>query len=190
MALKGAEPPRTDITGETGRAVAVPGGGASVGGVSDRRSTASRASRKLLIACVSVLSLAVCSGLAWWQWDRFTSAGGSYQNLGYVLQWPLFGLFPAFMFWRMAKLRRQARANAADGTDTVDAVSSGEAAAITNEGSAGPRPWTRIARTPVVPRAADSEDTRGGDAEDPEDAALAEYNAYLAQLNAREQERN
>jgi DNA-binding transcriptional regulator of glucitol operon len=63
--------------------------------------------RRLAIAGVSVLSLAVCLGLAWWQWQRFESATGSWQNLGYVLQWPLFGLFPAFMFWRLRKLRSQ-----------------------------------------------------------------------------------
>lgn len=61
---------------------------------------------------VSVLSVLVCCGLAWWQWERFMSAGGTFQNLGYVLQWPLFGLFPAFMFWRMHKLRQQELAEA------------------------------------------------------------------------------
>jgi hypothetical protein len=61
--------------------------------------------RRLGIVGVSLLSLAVCCGLAWWQWERFESASGTWQNLGYVLQWPLFGLFPAFLFWRMRKLR-------------------------------------------------------------------------------------
>lgn len=54
-----------------------------------------------------MLSLVVCCGLAYWQWQRFESASGTWQNLGYVLQWPLFGLFPAFLFWRMSKLRSQ-----------------------------------------------------------------------------------
>lgn len=31
--------------------------------------------------------------LAYWQWTRFTSAQGDFQNLGYALQWPLFGGF-------------------------------------------------------------------------------------------------
>lgn len=53
-----------------------------------------------------MLSLVVCVGLAWWQWQRFEN-GGTWQNLGYVLQWPLFGVFPAFMFWRLRKLRAQ-----------------------------------------------------------------------------------
>lgn len=57
---------------------------------------------------VSVASVLVCCALAWWQWERYSSASGTWQNLGYVLQWPLFGLFPAFVFFRMRKLRRQA----------------------------------------------------------------------------------
>ncbi|MGW7539270.1 hypothetical protein [Amycolatopsis sp. NPDC054798] len=65
-----------------------------------------------MIVATSVVSLALCCGLAWWQWDRFTSATGTFQNLGYVLQWPLFGLFPAFMFWRIKKLREREEAAA------------------------------------------------------------------------------
>jgi hypothetical protein len=70
--------------------------------------------RRLGIVGVSLLSLVVCCGLAWWQWERFESATGTWQNLGYVLQWPLFGLFPAFLFWRMRKLRSAPPAPAAE----------------------------------------------------------------------------
>lgn len=69
--------------------------------------------RRAGIVALCVLSLVACVGLAWWQWQRFESATGSWQNLGYVLQWPLFGLFPGFMFWRLRKLRAQQRAEAA-----------------------------------------------------------------------------
>nr|WP_205624249.1 hypothetical protein [Amycolatopsis vancoresmycina] len=67
----------------------------------------------MAIFATCLVSLLVCCGLAWWQWDRFTSANGTFQNLGYVLQWPLFGLFPAFMFWRIRKLRQKAEAEPA-----------------------------------------------------------------------------
>ncbi|WP_431605550.1 hypothetical protein [Amycolatopsis melonis] len=66
--------------------------------------------RRIAIVATCLVSLLVCCGLAWWQWDRFTSANGTFQNLGYVLQWPLFGLFPAFMFWRIRRLREKAEA--------------------------------------------------------------------------------
>ena len=65
-------------------------------------------SRRLAIVGVCLASMVMCCGLAWWQWERFSSANGTFQNLGYVLQWPLFGLFPAFMFWRIRHLRERA----------------------------------------------------------------------------------
>ncbi|MET0136290.1 MAG: hypothetical protein ABW215_22120 [Kibdelosporangium sp.] len=61
--------------------------------------------RRLVIVAVCVVSLLGACLLALWQWNRYESASGTWQNLGYVLQWPLFGLFPAFMFWRMRRLR-------------------------------------------------------------------------------------
>ena len=67
--------------------------------------------RRLAIVGGCLLSLVVCCGLAVWQWQRFESASGTWQNLGYVLQWPLFGLFPAFLFWRMRTLRTEHAAN-------------------------------------------------------------------------------
>ncbi|WP_091293115.1 hypothetical protein [Amycolatopsis xylanica] len=70
--------------------------------------------RRLAIVGVSLLSLVLCCGLAWWQWERYSSANGTFQNLGYVLQWPLFGLFPAFMFYRIRKLRIRAEEEAGE----------------------------------------------------------------------------
>jgi DNA-binding transcriptional regulator of glucitol operon len=69
--------------------------------------------RRLTIVAACVVSVLGACLLAWWQWNRFESASGSFQNLGYVLQWPLFGLFPAFMVWRVRRLReREARVRA------------------------------------------------------------------------------
>ncbi|MFE5569092.1 hypothetical protein [Amycolatopsis japonica] len=114
--------------------------------------------RRLGIAVVCLVSLALCCGLAWWQWERFSSASGTFQNLGYVLQWPLFGLFPAFMFWRIRKLRR--RAAEADAQETVAEAAVPEV------------PAPRQRRAPVPPP--------------PEDDELAAYNRYLRELNARD----
>jgi DNA-binding transcriptional regulator of glucitol operon len=116
--------------------------------------------RRVGIVFLCVLSVVVCVGLAWWQWQRFEN-GGTWQNLGYVLQWPLFGLFPAFMFWRLRKLRTQTpepRAERAESHPTPPA-----------------EPDKPVARQ-YVPKA---------DEDDPE---LAAYNAMLAQLNARDQQ--
>jgi hypothetical protein len=66
-------------------------------------------SRALAIVAVSVLAVVGGALLAWWQWTRYTSATGTLQNLGYVLQWPLFGVFPGFMFWRIHRTARRER---------------------------------------------------------------------------------
>ncbi len=120
-----------------------------------------------------MVSLLVCCGLAWWQWDRFTSANGTFQNLGYVLQWPLFGLFPAFMFWRIRKLRQKAEAES-------------ESTAESTAGPAAP-----VAEKPAVPAPRPRPDTplpSAGAADEDEDDELAAYNRYLRELNARDQQ--
>ncbi|WP_442874259.1 hypothetical protein [Amycolatopsis sp. NBC_00438] len=115
--------------------------------------------RRLAIVATCLVSLLICCGLAWWQWDRFTSANGTFQNLGYVLQWPLFGLFPAFMFWRIRQLRQKAAAEPAP-----------EPAPVAEVPAPRPRPGVQT-----------SYDTD-------EDEELAAYNRYLRELNARDQQ--
>ena len=106
--------------------------------------------RRAGIVALCVLSMIACVGLAWWQWERFESSSGTWQNLGYVLQWPLFGLFPAFMFWRLRTLRAQDRAPKPD-----------------------PRPEPApVTRKPVIP-------AERNDGDDPELAAYNRYLAEL-----------
>lgn len=157
------------------------------------------------MVAVSAASLIVCCALAWWQWERYSSTGGSFQNLGYVLQWPLFGLFPAFVFLRMRKLRQTARPASAD-VETAGAVAGNrtpadaaqadqpatqrDTAPTTSASGASSAPGTDtpgagttglrsrwLYRAPERPVAADT-------ADEP-DEALAEYNRYLAELNQR-----
>ncbi|MBK1788660.1 hypothetical protein [Prauserella cavernicola] len=140
-------------------------------------SLSSTTARRLAIVGVSVLSVLICFGLAWWQWERFSSAGGSFQNLGYVLQWPLFGLFPAFMFWRIRRLNRQHRAENAPGSESPGSEQGTPSSGRSEWGHRPadvppPRPSIRQAPRPV----------------DDEDEELAAYNRYLAELNARDQE--
>lgn len=46
------------------------------------------------------ITLAVLTtfGLAYWQWTRFQSGSGTFQNLGYALQWPFFGAFIVYAY--------------------------------------------------------------------------------------------
>lgn len=56
---------------------------------------------------LAVVAVIVCGGMAYWQLIRAESPGGSLLNAGYALQWPLFGVFFAALWWRM--LRAEAR---------------------------------------------------------------------------------
>ncbi|MEY8567305.1 hypothetical protein [Corynebacterium sp.] len=60
------------------------------------------------------LALAVVATLclAWWQWGRWSSGDGSYQNLGYALQWPIFGIFFIFAYRRYMEYERERAAGA------------------------------------------------------------------------------
>lgn len=55
----------------------------------------------LAIAVVATLAL------AWWQWTRFRSGTGTFQNLGYALQWPLFGAFFVFAYRKFLEYENQ-----------------------------------------------------------------------------------
>jgi DNA-binding transcriptional regulator of glucitol operon len=131
-----------------------------------------RTSQRLAIAGVCAVSLLICCGLAWWQWDRYSSATGTLQNLGYVLQWPLFGLFPAFMFYRIRKLRRQAEES--------------DAAAMA-ELTRPERIETPVEREPVSEMAYRLPVERPAAPSGDDDDELAAYNRYLAELRSRDQ---
>jgi DNA-binding transcriptional regulator of glucitol operon len=55
-----------------------------------------------LIALV-ILAAAGCLGLAWWQWTRYESASGTFQNLGYALQWPMFAAFCFYGYYKFVR---------------------------------------------------------------------------------------
>ncbi|MET7767085.1 transcriptional regulator [Nocardia sp. NPDC005366] len=120
--------------------------------------------RPALIALVIVAAIA-CLALGWWQWQRFESASGTGQNLGYALQWPLFAGFAIFAYFRFVRLEREADA--------------------TEDESVGDGTPTRKPPKPAAPR----EIPAGILPERPKaardtDPVLAEYNRYLAELHA------
>ena len=61
-----------------------------------------RRRRPALIALV-IVAAAGCLALAWWQWTRFESTSGSFQNLGYALQWPLFAGFCVYAYYKFVR---------------------------------------------------------------------------------------
>lgn len=105
-----------------------------------------------------VLAVALVCGflaLGWWQIGR--AAGGNALSWAYAFEWPVFAGFVVFMWVREVR-------------HTLRAAAPEEAAAETAPVSAGRRPVRTASRR--------AEYDDGGDPE------LAEYNRYLAWLNA------
>lgn len=61
-----------------------------------------RRRRPALIALV-FLGAAGCMALAWWQWTRYESTSGSFLNLGYALQWPMFAGFCVYAYYKFVR---------------------------------------------------------------------------------------
>lgn len=61
-----------------------------------------RRRRPALIALVC-LGAAGCLALAWWQWTRYESASGTFQNLGYALRWPMFAAFCFYAYYKFVR---------------------------------------------------------------------------------------
>ncbi|OBI84479.1 hypothetical protein [Mycobacterium sp. E740] len=118
-----------------------------------------RRRRPALIALV-IVGAAGCLALAWWQWTRFESSTGSFQNLGYALQWPLFAGFVIYAYYKFVRYEEAPPEPAKRGVIT--------------EIPAGLLPQKPSATTQL------------DDAVD--DPALREYNAYLAELAKKDKE--
>lgn len=114
--------------------------------------------RGALIALVVIVFLG-CLGLGWWQWDRFSAAGGTYQNLGYALQWPLFAVVSVYAYRKFVRLEAGEQQAAADPEPR-------RLAPLTE------LPADLLPARPAVPVA--------------DDAQMTDYNAYLAQLAERD----
>ncbi|WP_425302645.1 transcriptional regulator [Nocardia wallacei] len=122
--------------------------------------------RPALITLVIVAAL-VCLALGWWQWGRFESSTGTAQNLGYALQWPLFAGFVVFAYFRFVRLERETAAEEA-GEESI---------ATPTDKSAKPLPPREIPPGILPARPTARRD---------DDPVLAEYNRYLAELNAQD----
>ncbi len=148
----------------------VPGTG-TVGGMSQPRRP--RRHRPALIVFTLVAALA-CLGLAYWQWIRFESASGTFQNLGYALQWPAFAIAVVYAYRRFVVLENDPEEQA-----KLTAKTRGEESEIRAD---------LLPQRPTLPSAdALRDDLVAPPAPDDD---LAAYNAYLKKLNTSTRDRN
>ncbi|WP_063814745.1 hypothetical protein [Nocardia fusca] len=139
--------------------------------------------RPALVLLVVVLALAALA-LGWWQWERFSSASGTAQNLGYALQWPLFAGFALFAYFRFVRLETETTGTEPSGVSTepgADTPDTGSGPSHTRTGLFAGRRGAPAAGPREIPAGFLPERPRAARDDDP---VLAEYNSYLARLNA------
>ncbi len=124
---------------------------------------------------VTIGAVITCGLLAAWQWGKAGSAMGSALNIGYGLQWPLFAVFFAVMWFRMLRLEiRQLNGEQPELAETPSMPGSVPTTQLEAEpDTTGPSPFT--ARPASVAPISDETD--------PE---LAAYNRMLAVLAERD----
>lgn len=132
-----------------------------------------------------VVAVIVCGGMAYWQLGRAESPTGSVLNAGYALQWPLFGVFFAALWWRM--LHAEARQLAVLRGELPD--DDGDSPDVEATPDAGPARVTAPDRAPVVetldtPFTPRPPGVRPGDGQGAplRGRARTDYNAMLAAL--------
>lgn len=71
-----------------------------------------------------ILAACGCLALGWWQWTRYESTSGSFQNLGYALQWPMFAGFCVYAYRKFVRYE-QAPPLPPSSTDAVTEIPAG-----------------------------------------------------------------
>ncbi|WP_163757706.1 hypothetical protein [Mycobacterium botniense] len=65
--------------------------------------------RRAALAVLVIIAAGSCLALGWWQWTRFQSAAGTFQNLGYALQWPMFAWFCVYAYRKFIRYEEAPR---------------------------------------------------------------------------------
>lgn len=155
---------------------------------------------------LALAAFCTCVALAYWQLSRAESPTGDLQNWGYALEWPLFAAFVVFAWWRTMRLeaRQVAEQHSAGDLDpdlpdepaplpataTADTVShppaeTGDAVAANETSTDIPHGGTPAEGGSARERAEARLNAIAAEPDD-DDPRLAEYNRYLARLNADE----
>jgi DNA-binding transcriptional regulator of glucitol operon len=129
--------------------------------VADTAASHPKRHRPALIALV-VVAAGACLALAWWQWGRFESSSGSFQNLGYALQWPAFAIAVVYAYRRFVVMESD--------PDAVHTAAERRGPTEIPDGVLPARPTAGDPHIAVF---------------DEPDDGLADYNRYLSELNDR-----
>jgi hypothetical protein len=130
-----------------------------------QRRTAKR--RNLYTHLTAAVVIPGCIALCWWQVTRALS--GNSLSWAYVFEWPIFGGYAIFMWWKLIHDDPPAREDPGRGADRPQS----RATDSMGPPVSGPAPTGDS--DPAAPKAAEEAD---------EDEELASYNRYLAALHA------
>lgn len=170
--------------------------------------------RWIAFTLIMLAAVTACLLLARWQYERFESISGTWQNLGYTLQWPFFAAFAVYVWWRLLRdsvvppqlAGRPAEHVPADGSGRAEGTRLPEDAGLAADGTTRPdgngRPDGSAVSARTQPSRVHLDPHRSGapathppagnavivgqrESDDDDDAELAAYNEYLAALNRR-----
>ena len=76
--------------------------------------------RRLALILGVIVAASGCLALGWWQWTRFESNSGTFQNLGYAVQWPMFAGFCVYAYRKFIRLEQSPPEAARDMGDVTE----------------------------------------------------------------------
>jgi DNA-binding transcriptional regulator of glucitol operon len=109
--------------------------------------------RRFALIALVIVAAGGCLALGWWQWTRYESTSGSFQNLGYALQWPMFAGFCVYAYRKFVRYEA-APPEQPSKTDVMTEIPAG-----------------LLPERPTAPNQSETSDP-----------VMQEYNAYLAEL--------
>lgn len=112
--------------------------------------------RRFALIIGVIIAAGGCLALGWWQWSRFESNSGTFQNLGYALQWPMFAGFCVYAYRKFIRYEEEGVPEPPHDAESITEIPAG----LLPE-----RPHPRTTSEELGP-------------------AMREYNAYLAELAA------
>lgn len=80
--------------------------------------------RRFGLLILALVGAGGCLALGWWQWSRWESNSGSFQNLGYALQWPLFAGFCIYAYRKFLRYEESPQEPAGD-PDAITEIPAG-----------------------------------------------------------------
>jgi hypothetical protein len=124
----------------------------------------------------AVILIVVPAFLALCVWQITRALGGNSLSWAYVFEWPIFAGYAVYMWWRFLH----------EPADDTSAGASTDAEATTEATTSTPAPGADDAGNDHETETSRAQGQAPAQGEDREDAELAAYNEYLAQLAERD----